>query len=244
MSLNKLHKQLSKPEISPTNTRAYTPVLLSDSKGIKLKNKVFSDHPVTQHIHWWCKGGETFQNRYDWLKANLSSKLTTTGNIWLYVWLGTCNLTQKDGRYISLRSTDNSTVDKCVEYIQKIINLKKEHPSCKITILEIPIYSISKYNKSLRHPSPEQFESQDKQLEEQVHTLNSYIRNINSALGVYSLQFSTDIQNHRKVKAHKHPENRNYYNFELYSDGLHPGHTLARYWLRKISNQMSRDCWK
>jgi len=62
MSLNKLHEQLSKPEIYPTNTTTYTPALLSDSKGIKLKNKVFLDHPVTQHIQWWCKSGDTTQN--------------------------------------------------------------------------------------------------------------------------------------------------------------------------------------
>jgi hypothetical protein len=66
------------------------------------------------------------------------------------------------------------------------------------------------------------------------------IRRINKDLKVCSPQFSTDLQCHIKVKKEKHPENRNYYNFSLYSDGIHPGYELSKYWLRKISDQMRR----
>lgn len=142
-------------------TSIYTPALLFYSKGIKLKNKVFSDHPVTDHIQWWCKSGDTTHNRYDWLKANIGSQLVRSGWIWLYVWLGTCNLTQKTVYIYVTKSHWQSAVDTCITNIQKIIHLIQEHSGCKITILEIPTYYISKYNKKQRHSSAKQFVSQD-----------------------------------------------------------------------------------
>ena len=103
--------------------------------------------------------------------------------------------------------------------------------------------SIVNWNQSRRHKDPSTFSDQDKQLQEQIYQLNGDIRRINKVLKVYSPQFSTDLQCHRKVKKEKHPENRNYYNFSLYSDGIHPGYELSKYWLRKISDQIRRDCW-
>jgi hypothetical protein len=50
---------------------------------------------------------------------------------------------------------------------------------------------------------------------------------MNTQLGVYSPQFTTDLQYHRKVKKDTHPKNRNYFNFDLYVDGIHPCRTLA-----------------
>lgn len=126
---------------------------------------------------------------------------------------------------------------KTVQYLEKIIKLVQEHSGCKITILEIPVYSIVNWNQSRRHKDPSTFSDQ-----EQIYQLNGDIRRINKDLKVYSPQFSTDLQCHRKVKKEKHPENRNYYSFSLYSDGIHPGYGLSKYWLRKISDQMRRDC--
>lgn len=133
-------------------------------------------------------------------------------------------------------------MEKTVQYLEKIVKLVQEHPGCKITILEIPVYSIVNWNQSHRHKDPSTFSDQDKQLQEQIYQLNEDIRRINKDLKVCSPQFSTDLQCHIKVKKEKHPENRNYYNFSLYSDGIHSGYELSKYWLRKISDQMRRDC--
>ena len=76
----------------------------------------------------------------------------------------------------------------------------QEHPGCKITILEIPLYSIVNWNQSLRHKDPSTFSDQDKQLQEQIDQLSGDIKRINKDLKVYNPQFSTDLQCHRKVK--------------------------------------------
>ena len=244
MSLTKLQKFLNKPEPPTPNNINYSPILLSDSKGIRLRDQVIANHPVTRHTRWWCDSGASTQRQYLWLKRNLDRQFPNTGTAWIYVWLGTCDLTQKDKKYIAIRSPESDTsIETILEYIQKIIDLIKEHPGCKVTILEIPVYSIVSWNKHSGHKNPEKFTEQDSQLENQIYKLNGQIRQLNTQLGVYSPQFTTDLQYHRKVKKDTHPKNRNYFNFDLYVDGIHPCRTLARYWLRKISTQMRRDCW-
>jgi hypothetical protein len=64
-------------------------------------------------------------------------------------------LTQKDGKFVSIRAVqDSSSVEKTVQYLEKIVKLVQEHPGCKITILEIPVYSIVNWNQSHRHKDP------------------------------------------------------------------------------------------
>ena len=197
MSLTKLQKFLNKPEPPTPNNINYTPILLSDSKGIRLRDQVIANHPVTRHTRWWCDSGAYKQRQYLWLKRNLDRQFSSTGTAWIYVWLGTCDLTQKDNKYIAIRSPESDTsIETILEYIQKIIDLINEHPGCKVTILEIPVY----WNKHSGHKNPEKFTEQDSQLENQIYKLNGQIRQLNTQLGVYSPQFTTDLQYHRKVK--------------------------------------------
>ena len=125
------------------------------------------------------------------VERNLDRQFSNTGTAWIYVWLDTCDLTQKDKKYIAIRSPESDTsIETILEYIQKIIDLIKEHPGCKVTILEIPLYSIVSWNKHSGHKNPEKFTEQDSQLENQTYKLNGQIRQLNTQLGVYSPQFT------------------------------------------------------
>ena len=64
-----------------------------------------------------CKEG------YQWLKSNLRSKIKKLGSIWIYVWLGTCDLTSKNKKYIALTAEDDQVVDIAYEYLLKIAAL-------------------------------------------------------------------------------------------------------------------------
>ena len=57
---------------------------------------------------------------------------------------------------LNLRNLDSS-IETILEYIQKNIDLVTEHPGCKVTILEIPVYSIVRWNKHSGHKNPEKF---------------------------------------------------------------------------------------
>ena len=65
------------------------------------------------------------------------------------------------------------------EYLLKIAALVKDYPSCRITILEIPVYSIKNWNQRKGHKNLDEFIEQDKKLETQVYNLNGKIRQIN-----------------------------------------------------------------
>jgi hypothetical protein len=49
------------------------------------------------------KSGAKIEDSTQWLKSNISKKIINHGDIWLYVWMGTCNLTSKNKKYISLK---------------------------------------------------------------------------------------------------------------------------------------------
>ena len=93
----------------PRGQKILVPVVLSDSKGLRLKREV--DSTVECSIVWWCKAGATIENRITWLKENIKGKLRLLGSIRLYVWLGTCNITSKDKNgYIALTTYPDQAV--------------------------------------------------------------------------------------------------------------------------------------
>ncbi|KAK3087682.1 hypothetical protein FSP39_009120 [Pinctada imbricata] len=108
-----------------------------------------------------------------------------------------------------------------------------------------PIYSIKKWNEGKGHKDPATFEDQDEELASQIYTLNREARKINKSLGSHSPEFTSDLQTNRKVKV---GDNRQLstikrYNFNLNADGIHPGTLLSKAWLKKIIEQIKRDCW-
>ena len=66
------------------------------------------------------KSGAKIEDGTQWLKSNISKKIINYGDIWLYVWMGTCNLTSKNKKYISLKSENDEEVDKLYLNIMKL----------------------------------------------------------------------------------------------------------------------------
>ena len=146
MSVTKLTKYLSNypPVVIPTHSsKIRVPVVLSDSKGLCLQSKVSSR--VENNILWWSERSRTTQAGGEWLKENLPNKIRLLGNIHLYIWLGTCDFTSKSkGGTVSLYPTD--TTQHILDQYQQIIRLMSDYPQSSITFLEIPIFSIARYN--------------------------------------------------------------------------------------------------
>ena len=156
--------------------------------------------PTEKEVIWWAKSGQTCKEGYKWLKSNLRSKTKKLGNIWIYVWLGTYDLTSKNKKYIALTAEDNQAVDIAYEYLLKIAALVKDYLSCRITILEIPIYSIKDWNQRKGHKNLDEFIEQDKKLETQVYSLSGKIRQINETNQTHSPNFSTDLVKNSKTE--------------------------------------------
>lgn len=247
MSETKLKKYLIKARKTfkpPTGRLKRKPVILTDSRGFTLQDAI--NHPFDQNITWWCKSSVKIEDSFKWLKRKLPTKLYELGDITLYIWLGTCNLTTKDStsKYLSLTSSNNESVDHIIKHFHLIKDYVSEFENVKLVFLELPVYSIKKYNTDKKHKDPQTFKESDKKLETQVQSVNAEIRNLNRELDTISPDLSLFLQARKQQRVRSHHRTVFYYNYELYTDGVHPGLNLSRAWLRDISERIKKDCWE
>jgi hypothetical protein len=132
--------------------------------------KKYACHDVEKQIVWLPKSGAKIEDGTQWLKSNISKKIINYGDIWLYVWMGTCNLTSKNKRYISLKSENDEEVDKIISKYNDIIKIINRYPGTKVTFMETPVYSIKNWNESKGHKDPNVFVEQDENLSIRVIT--------------------------------------------------------------------------
>ena len=243
MSEQKLMKFLSRDRSPQRQRKIATPVVLADSKGNYLRHEVLHEHET--NIVWWNKPGARVEERLHWLEQNIDAKLEQHGPIWLYIWLGTCNLTSKNKQYISLHPQIESELENIQSCFQRFLTIIQSKPGCRVTFLETPIYSIEVWNRTKHHKSPETFVDQDHLLKEKVYALNGIVRELNTSVGSHSPQFTCDLSRNPKVKTggQRKAKSKPSHNFSLMKDGIHPGKILSRVWLRKIAEQAKRDCW-
>ncbi|XP_062621663.1 uncharacterized protein LOC134283229 [Saccostrea cucullata] len=101
MSNSKLLKYLERLIISKSVVSR--PILISHSKGYYLNKHLDLLKISRVFVQFECRPGARFADFYPWLKRNLAGLVQQYGQITLYIWLGTCDITQKSGKYIDLR---------------------------------------------------------------------------------------------------------------------------------------------
>lgn len=230
MSENKLKKFLDKEFATVVSRDILSKrfALISDSKGHYL-----SRQREQFGIKYYNKSGARFGQQYFFTARNIHQFLPHTHFL---VWLGTCDLTTKSGKYIQLRHKDSEVdVQACLESISKFEALFQKH-NHKYTFLEIPPYTIVGWNQSKGHPDPKQFKEQDKILAHRIALINQQIRLVNESNSVRSPRFRLDLL--RTHKGHR-PSTVNY---KLYKDGIHPTPLLAEYWHKTIISQCVLPC--
>ena len=115
----------------------------------------------------------------------------------LYVWLGTCDLTHKQVKYISLKDSYNRDAAKLILNYKKLAKQASEL-NFSATFLEIPYYSIVEWNKAKGHKNPDVFQEQDKKLQLAIQVINEEIRKINIENDTRSPKFNVDLERNRK----------------------------------------------
>lgn len=244
MSESRLRSYLRKADTtSPTGHVRLLPVVFTDSKGYSLENNINVN--FDRNIRWWCESGAKIEDRYNWLKRELPTHLYNLGDIALYIWLGTCDLTTKneDTGFINLTSTGNASTDHVINYLEKFKTYLDDNQHVHLTFLEIPVYSIKAYNESKGHQNPILLKAEDRTLAEQVIEVNRKIRQLNNDLNTHSPDFSVFLKANSRHRTRSHVSTVQYYNYKLYRDGIHPGQLLARAWLREIAKRVKLDCW-
>ena len=236
MSLKYLENYLEKnPVKSPLAQRTRTLILVSDSKGCRLRRIVERIEPENS-IVWCCKGGRNSFQAAIYIIENLDYFVHKYGQILIAVWTGTCDLTQfscRSKRYIDLNQI---TVEDIVSQYQKIITASVKYGSkIKLVFLECPQYSISIWNETKGHPNSENFKSSTNILLSRITELNTAIRRLNTVNGVSAPKFSLDLVKSRKSNKSYTTEKVTY---SLLTDGIHPCLALCRYWLRRIVHSL------
>lgn len=242
MSLKYLENYLDKnPVVQPETHRKRTLIVVSDSKGSRLKNTVQQIQPE-KSIVWLYKGGRSSFQAADFVTSNLKYFVEEYRELVIAIWVSTCDFTKftsQSRRYIDL---SNVSVEDILTQYQKILSASETYgSSVKIVFLECPQYSISIWNKNKGHPNPDSFNENTEILNSRIQELNQAIRNINSQNGVSAPKFGLDLLKSRK-------SNRSYTSIKvsyslLNTDGIHPGWTLSRYWLRRIVHSICPLCY-
>jgi len=217
------------------------PIFISDSKGKYVKAAITTEHAL--NIDFQTKKGWKIQRAIDWSEKNLVNLCSKHRSVTIYIWLGTCDLTELSAtsRYISLaRQTDAN-----VRYLKrKFIELKtfigRNIPNSKVIFLEVPPYSIQRWNRSQGHKTPDIFGDDDQHLQNQLYELNNIIREINQS-DKLSPHFDLDLRKNSKRKG----GTDEFYNFNLYKyDGVHPNSHLSQLWIRRIATKVLEQCFK
>jgi hypothetical protein len=81
------------------------------------------------------------------------------------------------------------------DIVQRQANKKTRKTFNQVTILELPVYSISIYNKVINT-----FENQDTELSKQIFEINKNIRSINRSSHASSPAFSSGLYKKSKYK--------------------------------------------
>lgn len=245
-------------------------VLISDSKGKYIQQEIstekFLDLTIISH-----PGLQIDNTNFIWstLKRTIKKKEKAI----VFLWIGTCNLTTKTDKYIQLTNDTPKYHSKIDDIANRLSDWKAQiqarYKHTRVIILECPPYSIVAYNKANGHPNPAEGSlEQTARLEQQIYYLNALIRNINNKnLKVTTKQSKVDLNNNltESDKAGKTKPNRYtspnfssdvlrqtkyqrqqtkyYVDYKVYTDGIHPGPTLAKLWLRRICQRIIQLCY-
>ena len=213
--------------------RRKTAAILTDSKGDYLSRHV--TNIVETDILWWTKKGCTTERGAKWLVENFNKKKKDHGHLCIYVWLGTCDFTEKGRKYVSLRHNLEECFNNLTSNLKELSKFA-ETKKFNIVFLEIPYISITSYNKFYGHKAPEIFLEDDKKLQDIFSRVNELIVSLNIENSTHSPKFNCDLEKNRK-------NNKKRYNLNLYRDGIHPDAKLAKHWLRRISERVRKDCY-
>ena len=237
MKATELHRQMLDKQISKlqllkydTNRNTSRPVLLrADSKGRSLL-------PYTNYrnkLNLVFRGGATIRNEF--LQSYTLNKIARLRNPVVILWFGSCEMTQKNGKYISL--IDNPE-DKLVQirndYIAYKQQIKNANKNSTIIYLECPFQSIVIWNFVKGHPSPGSFKDEQRLLESYITKLNHIIKEINGDQVVPHLSQDMIFSIKKKKRTPKYLKN-----FSLLYDGVHPSKTLSKLWYLRIMRMLS-----
>ena len=179
ISATKLRKYIRKELQRPKGPQNRIPILVTDSKGLTLRNYCPDFKFPFEH---WCIPGARTKKLADLIKERAEKALQRYGKFLIYLWAGTCDITNKCGKEIRIRNKDNTTNENIIKECNRIIKYIEQYGSdVIIKIVDLPVLSREKWNtkhlkKHCIKPSDMvKYKEEDKLLTDQVRDLNKRI---------------------------------------------------------------------
>lgn len=179
------------------------------------------------------RAGATIENSF--LNSFTLNRIKRAYRPIVILWLGTCELTTKRGKFIRLvEDVETRLLEierKYSDYKDKILNTNGQST---VIFLECPYFSIPVWNKIKGHYYPECFEEEQILLEKAIKDLNSIFKGLNGCLRVPKLSIDMEFSIKKKRKPRKY-----FQNYKTLTDGVHPGKEIARLWYLRIIRMIS-----
>ena len=206
-------------------------IIRGDSKARYLMAHVHED-PYMNINH---RGGATIYNTF--LGDYTLNRIKRSYKPIVIIWLGTCELTEKRGKFI--RIVEN--IDERLDEIETQYTLYKErilsaNAESTVIYLECPFFNIPLWNKHKGHYNPDGFEPDQILLEKAIKRLNIILRSITDD-EVRNPKLSLDLEESTKKRNKPRKYHLNYKALSI--DGVHPGKDIARLWYLRIVRMIS-----
>lgn len=158
------------------------------------------------------------------------------------MWSGTCDITQKAGKFISLKcSNSDQVLDSLVKEFRRAFKIIRRYsPWSTLKIIDCPLLSISNWNQFKGHSNPEIFRDEDKLATEQIALLNTEIQKLNLAYSQNTIKISRFYLRLRRVKG---KSSHHSVNLALNYDGIHPGNLLSLAVIKEVLEDMKKECY-
>ena len=233
MSLSKVRKEYSITRQLNRETRPRKrkdTFIISDSKGRYLAQQLQREHEgLLKIIH---KSGATVDNLQ--FKREVTSITNLSCSPIVFIWFGTCEITSKNGCLVELRVNPFEVVNRLiVKYRYMRSAIQRHNRGAEVIFLNCPYYSIVRWNEMKGCPthSIDKYRVQDSELTKVIDYFNDKIDRLNRHT---TPKIEQDLVKSSKKRHSSHVKYKN--NFNMLTDGIHPGPDLAKLWIERIIN--------
>ena len=204
--------------------------IITDSKGKYIEPVI--PGRLLSYVHVIYKSGANISSDFveDFIKrARRAQRLI------VYIWFGTCELTDKSGKYIHTSPYPYQQAEHVLTIYREVKQrIFRENRQAKIIFLECPFLSVYRWNKHRGREYNTQTEEIEKKQDTELKSITKYF---NDQLQLINRDWTTPkiSQDQIILSKKKRISHANYkVNYNLLFDGIHPRRPIARLWLHRL----------
>ena len=157
-------------------------IIRADSKGRALQPFLNN----TKRINLIYRSGSKLSDNF--MQEYTLNRIRNTHNPIVILFFGTCELTNKEGKYILLPDNIENRINEVIErYANYKKTILKYNPDSIVIFLQCPYFSLIIWNFLKKHPFPGSFEKDQKTLEDSIILFNKKIKELNGDRAIPNL---------------------------------------------------------